>query len=106
MTQVRMKPEERKAQLTAAAYGVAKKHGVKAVTRLAVAEVAGCTDGLMNRYFKGRAGLREAAIAEAVKVKDVPTLAYAKGQEGFALPKDMPRQLMRDVNAHAYVANA
>lgn len=97
MTQVRMAPAERKEQLVKAAYTVAARDGLKAVTRLAVATEAGCTDGLTHRYFTGRSSLRDAALAEAVKAKDVATLAWAKHTEGFTLP-EMPRSLAREVN--------
>lgn len=102
MTRVRMKPADRSAQLLNAAYELAKVGGVKAVTRIGVAEATDTTDGLINRYFTGRKGLRDAVIAEAIKRKDVAVLAWAEGQEGFALP-DMPRQLRRDVNAQKIV---
>lgn len=98
---VRRDPEERKAQLLAAAFTIAAEGGVKAVTRLAVAEATDTTDGLVNRYFAGRKGLREAVLEEAVRVKRADVLAYAQAVEGFDLPANMPRQLQRDVKAKA-----
>lgn len=97
---IRKNPEDRKAELLAAGYAIAKESGLKAVTRLSVAAATGTTDGLINRYFAGRVGLRADVLAEAVRLKDVDTLAWAQAVEGFDLP-EMPRQLSRDVKARA-----
>lgn len=93
----RKNPTERKAELLAAGYAIAKESGLKAVTRLAVGAATDTTDCLVNRYFKGRAGLRTEILEHAVSLKDVDTLAWAAAIEGFELPKVMPRQLTRDV---------
>lgn len=98
---IRKTPTERRAELLAAAFTIAVDAGVKGVTRLNVAEATNTTDGLINRYFKGRKGLRAAVLEEAVRVKRVDVLAYAQSVEGFELPTDMPRQLARDVKKFA-----
>lgn len=98
---IRKSPEERRAQLLEAAFSIAVDAGVKGVTRLNVAAATDTTDGLINRYFKGRKGLRAAVLEEAVRVKRVDVLAYAQSVEGFELPADMPRQLARDVRKFA-----
>lgn len=77
----RMTPEARKDLLLKAALAVAKSDGIKAVTRVAVARKADVSDGLVNRYFDGREGLRKAvvALAKAQKIKSVLTSAAEAG---------------------------
>ena len=77
MANERMTAEARTAQLTQVAYGIAKSKGIRKVTRAEVARQTGVSDGLLNRYFGGREGLRLAAMEHAVAQKDAPTLAAA-----------------------------
>lgn len=97
---VRMSPTERKAQLVAAAYSLAAANGIKQVTRIAIAHATDTTDGLVNRYFGNRDGLRKALLDEAVARKDKEVLGYAL-VEGLELPAGLPRQLERDAKAYA-----
>lgn len=94
MTRIRLNPQDRHRQMVEAGVVLAGKYGIKALTRVAIANETGTTDGLVNRYFGTRAGLRSAIIAEGVKRKDVRIVAFAM-REGFTV-HDAPRQLRRD----------
>lgn len=86
---VRKLPDTRKSELLAAALAIAKLHGVEGVTRASVAREVGVSDGLINRYFGGRDGLRWAAVAEAGKRKCLHVLRSAL-DAGYAR-KDIAR---------------
>jgi AcrR family transcriptional regulator len=94
MADERMTAEARTAQLTEVAYQIAKKHGIRKVTRAAVARDVQVSDGLLNRYFGSREGLRGAALEHAVLLKDAKTLAAAA--EHYELPP-MSRALAAEV---------
>lgn len=66
MTRTRMQPIDREAQLLAAAIKLAKRVGYRKVTRVAVAAATGTTEGLINRYFGGKQGMRDAIMRNAV----------------------------------------
>lgn len=94
----RKTPDERAAQLLAAAVEIAKKDGLRAVTRASVARVCGVTPGLINRYFSGRHGLRWAVLETAGKSKDASTLAggVALGYTRDQLAPLTTRETMRE----------
>ena len=94
MAQERMTAEARTAQLTEVGLLIARKYGIRKVTRAAVAKDVGVTDGLLNRYFGTRDGLRFAVLELAVAQKDAKTLAAAS--EHYELPS-MPRALAAEV---------
>lgn len=94
MANERMSADERTAQLTEVGYLIAKKHGIRKVTRAAVARDVQVSDGLLNRYFGGREGLRAAVLEMAVAKKDAATLAAA--WEHYEMP-EMPRALAAEV---------
>ena len=93
MTRIRLDPADREKQIMETALVLAEQHGIKALTRVAIAAEIGATDGLINRYFGNRAAMRGAIIGEAVKRKNVKIVAWAVKQ-GFKV--DAPRQLLRD----------
>lgn len=99
MTRIRLDPETRKNQMLDAGVKIAKRHGIKGLTRVAIAAETGTTDGLVNRYFGNRVTLRAEIIAEAVTRKE-PKIIAAALREGFDVPA-MPRQLLRDAKALA-----
>lgn len=66
-TRTRKTPAERKAELLDAAVELAAKLGTINVTRIGVAKATNTTDGLVNRYFGGVAGLHRAINAAAKK---------------------------------------
>ena len=55
-------PEQRRADLINAANTVFAEHGYDAATTRAIAERAGCAEGLIHRYFNGKRGLLLAII--------------------------------------------
>jgi len=77
MAQERMTAEARTAQLIAAGYKIAKAKGIAKVTRAAVARETKVSDGLLNRYFGTREGLRTAVMQHAADQRDAATLAAA-----------------------------
>lgn len=96
MERVRMEAGARKADLLDAAYGIARADGIRKVTRAAVARKCGISDGLINRYFAGREGLRFEVMEHAVTVKDVTTLTACAAH--YELPS-MPQRLASEVRA-------
>lgn len=96
MKRERMEADARKTQLLDAAYKIAQKQGIRKVTRAAVARECKVSDGLLNRYFEGREGLRFDVMAHAVKQKDAKTLAEAGAH--YELPA-MSRELTKQVKA-------
>lgn len=96
MKRERMEADARKTQLLDAAYKIAVKHGIRKVTRAAVARECKVSDGLLNRYFDGREGLRLDVMTHAVSKKDAKTLAAAS--EHYELPA-MSRALAKEVKS-------
>jgi AcrR family transcriptional regulator len=94
MANERMSADERTAQLVKTGYTIARTKGIRKVTRAAIARETGVSDGLINRYFGDREGLRAAVLAHAVELKDAKTLAAAS--EHYELPS-MPRTLAAEV---------
>lgn len=94
MANERMTAAERTEQLTKAGYKIARTKGIRKVTRAAIAREIGVSDGLINRYFGTREGLRAAVLDMAVTEKDAKTLAAAG--EHYELPA-MPRTLAAEV---------
>jgi AcrR family transcriptional regulator len=94
MANERMSAEARTAQLVQTGYEIARKLGIRKVTRAEVARRTAVSDGLLNRYFGGREGLRAAVLEHAVTAKDAKTLAAASVH--YDLPA-MPRTLEREV---------
>lgn len=97
MSRIRMNPDDRKKQLLESAMVLAATYGIRAVTRAAVAAETGTTDGLVNRYFGGRTGLRESVIVEGVARKNKRIVAWAL-KDGYVI-EGAPRQLMREAQA-------
>lgn len=94
MANERMSAADRTAQLVAVGYEIARTKGIRKVTRAAVARKTSVSDGLLNRYFGGREGLRGAVLELAVAKKDAKTLAAAWAH--YEMP-DMPQALAREV---------
>lgn len=94
MANERMSADERTKQLVQVGYEIARTKGIRKVTRAEVARLAAVSDGLLNRYFGGREGLRAAVLAHAVEQKDAKTLAAAA--EHYELPS-MPQKLEREI---------
>jgi AcrR family transcriptional regulator len=96
MANERMTAAERTAQLVAVGYEIARTKGIRKVTRAEVARRTAVSDGLLNRYFGGREGLRGAVLEHAVEQKDAKTLAAAMVH--YDMP-DMPGKLRREVTS-------
>lgn len=96
MSRERLDADTRKQQLLEAGYEIARTKGIRKVTRAAVARVCNVSDGLLNRYFAGREGLRAEVMAHAVTFKDVETLTACAAY--YELPA-MPQRLAAEVKA-------
>lgn len=94
MANERMSADERTKQLVQVGYEIARTKGIRKVTRAEVARRTSVSDGLLNRYFGGREGLRGAVLEYAVELKDSKTLAAAWAH--YEMP-EMPRALMTEV---------
>lgn len=99
MAHVRMEPDARKNLILDAAIKVAAgKGGIKKATRTAIAAKAGVSVGLVSMYFGNKNELRDALVAHAVTVKNVPIV---KDAIALGIKFDAPRQLMRDAQKAA-----
>jgi AcrR family transcriptional regulator len=89
MSRTRKDAASRKDELLNAGYEIARDSGIRKVTRAAVARQCNVSDGLLNRYFDGREGLRSEVMAHAVAQKDVATLVECADHyelTGFGMP--------------------
>lgn len=98
MANERMTAAERTAQLVEVGYNIARKHGIRKVTRAAVARDVQISAALVNRYLDGREGLRFAVMQHAADKRDAKTLAAA-GEfyelDSIAMPKVMQAEVKR-----------
>lgn len=88
----RMKPDDRKQQMLEAGLSIVLKHGVKGLTRQALAEKSGATDGLVNHYFGRRSQMRQIILAEGIynrKDKRVLDRALEAGFKVEKIPKEL-----------------
>ena len=72
---MRMKPNDRKAELLQAALRLSVKKGWQNVTHRDVAEAANCSTGLVMYYFRTMPKLHRAVMSEALRAGNVPVLA-------------------------------
>lgn len=66
-----------KAAILSAAVSLARRRGLRKVTRLTVSEDAGIATGTVNYHFDTMAKLRDAVVAVAVEKKIMPIIAEA-----------------------------
>lgn len=72
----RLHPDDRKEQILIAALKVASRPGGYAkLTRAVVAECAGCSEGLVSKYFGTMVRLKRAIMRAAIKDGNLPILA-------------------------------
>jgi AcrR family transcriptional regulator len=87
-------PDERKANILAAALDLATSYGLQAITPEAVAQAAGVSRLTIVRYYPGgAAGLRDAVVAEAVERETLPVVSEAlvSGHAGARVVSDRLR---------------
>lgn len=77
-----MTPDARRAQLLAAALGIAESQGFHALTRPAVASACSVTPMTINLRFGSMAELRAAVLAEAKRLKKKTILESAVSVHG------------------------
>lgn len=94
VTTLRMAPAERSKSILDEAYKQAADKGLGKFTRLSVADAIGVTDGLINRYFKGLDGLRDAVLARA-SVERNPDIVADAVEMGISV-QHVPPDLVAD----------
>jgi len=72
---MRMTAKARKAEILAAAMGLARERGFNRVLLTDVAKAAGCTHGLVLHYFHAVGQLHRAIMSEALHTGDAAILA-------------------------------
>lgn len=98
MTRIRMDPQARQEELLEDAYVIAEIDGLRAVTRVAVANRTHTTPGLVNRYFGSRNGLREAVYHMAIRKKNAAIVADALQMDIFD-DVHIPKNLLKAAHA-------
>lgn len=96
----RMKPNERRDVILAAALSLASTVGYDRMTRADVADRAQVATGLVSHYFKNMKGLRVAVITAAVEQRDLTVVAQAlvaKHPLAHAAPKSLRRKASRSI---------
>lgn len=66
----RMKPDDRRDEILAAALRVATRQGYKVFTRAQVAESAGCAESLVSKYFGTMPQFRRQVMRAAIRAKN------------------------------------
>lgn len=66
---MRLKPKKRKAKILSAAVEWSRTKGFQTMTRGNVADTAGVSPGLINRYFADIHTLRQAVMQEAIRLE-------------------------------------
>ena len=82
------------------AVNLAKKHGLRAITRLNVANAAGCAVGTVNYHFEAMDLLRLAIIDYAVANEVIEVLAQARAERHPRLNGRLTPALKERVAAH------
>lgn len=83
--------EQRKAAVLAAAVDLAERDGLMQMRRDAIAQRAGVAGGTLNLYFGTLADLRNAVVAEAIRLERWPVVLMAHSH-GFSVPDDARRK--------------
>lgn len=71
----RLEPDTRKAEILAAAMTLARQHGYRDLTRNQIAEEAGCSPGLVTRYYYAMPLLLSEVLTEAVRLEELDLVA-------------------------------
>jgi AcrR family transcriptional regulator len=74
---MKLQPTVRKDQILAAAMRLARVDGYTHIVRTNIAAAAGCSTGLVNRYYGTMGQLRRAIIREAARIGDLEIIAQA-----------------------------
>jgi AcrR family transcriptional regulator len=90
-----MNPKDRKAELFEHAMALAVASGYMRVTRSAIAEAGGVTEGLVTHYFGTMTTLRRDIMRAAVKRRVLPIVAQgmAMGEKAaLKAPEDLRKE--------------
>ena len=69
VTKTRVSPELRREHILESAVSVARKYGYRKITRSLIAEEAGVSSALVNRYFNTMNQIRQAVMRRAVQLE-------------------------------------
>lgn len=92
----RMEPSERRTQILDSALKVAQSKGLKKTTRIAIAEAAGVSHGLVGMHFEGRDVLLAAIADHAVRKANLKIIAEAVD---MGVDVKVPRSMSKAVRA-------
>lgn len=88
----RMKPDDRREQLLAAALDEAEEVGYNFVRRDDIGARVGCTGSLLCRYYKTMPQLRRAIVRAAIRQRRLAIIAEALAAKS-PLVSDIPEEL-------------
>ena len=96
MSTVRLKPDIRNNEILMAAMKIAgRPGGYSKLTRLSVAAGAGCSEGLVSKYYGTMTQMRRAVMRRAIETKNLSIIA-----QGLAIndkwAKNSPPELKRE----------
>ena len=77
MSRQRLTPTLRKAEILQSAIFLAEEYGYKSFTRSNVASRAGCSEGLVTKYFPTINILRRAVVGAAISQENLNIIAQA-----------------------------
>ena len=94
----RLHPTVRKEQILDAALTLSQSDGYQTITRQSVATLAGCSEGLVSRYFSTMPQLRRAVMSAAIAQANLSVLAQGiamKDAKALRAPEELRRQAVQ-----------
>ena len=92
---------QRRDQILTAAVSMTQTHGYKGVTRDGIAQLAGISQGLVNRYFGTMAALMSEVMKVAVAQRILPVIVQGIAHDdpvALAAPADVKADAMASVS--------
>lgn len=90
----RTNPELRREHILESAVAVARKHGYRRVTKVLIAEEAGVSHALVNRYFHTMNQVRQAVMRRAVQL-EIPEIVAQGLADDMGEARKAPEELKR-----------
>ena len=95
----RLEPAAREAEILAAALKLAATRGYAKISREQIAEAAGCSTGLVSRYFGTMTNLRRTLMRKAIERRIVKVVAQGLA-DGNPLARKAPDDLRSEAVQH------
>jgi AcrR family transcriptional regulator len=89
-----------KEQILTAAVNLAKKRGLRGLTRVEVAQAAGAATGTINYHFEAMDVLRNAVVEYAIVHEVLEVLAQARAERHVLLNGRLSKALTARIAAH------